>query len=386
MIRVAFPLIGGKKWLGGYNYLVNLISVLVKHPSCNISPVVFCGYDASEDLLKPFISLDGVSVVRTSCFDASRQRSSLLLSLFWGFDPLIKKLFLFHNIDVIFECARFFGWRLGLPIISWLPDFQHRILPHNFSSLSWVKRELGFLVQTIFARQIMVSSFDALDHFSRFYPFTRNSAKVVRFAVFSVFKPSPQEVSSVLDFHQIDSKYFYLPNQFYRHKNHFLVLDALRILLDSGLSVKFVSTGSCSDPRGSDFFSSFLQRQISLGLSENFTILGQVPYPHIASLMLSSVAVVNPSLSEGWSTTVEESKSLGVPLILSDIAVHKEQASGYADFFDRNSPSSLAEKLASHLSKHLSSNISSAPTLSYQTSVERFAIDFSEVVHNVVPT
>ena len=30
------------------------------------------------------------------------------------------------NIDLVFENARFFGWRLPFPAIAWFPDFQHR--------------------------------------------------------------------------------------------------------------------------------------------------------------------------------------------------------------------------------------------------------------------
>lgn len=38
---------------------------------------------------------------------------------------------------------------------------------------------------------------------------------------------------------------------------------------------------------------------------------------------------VNPSFYEGWSTTVEEAKSIGVPLLLSDIPVHREHGASF---------------------------------------------------------
>jgi len=56
-------------------------------------------------------------------------------------------------------------------------------------------------------------------------------------------------------------------------------------------------------------------------------------------------AVINPSLFEGWSTTVEEAKSMGVPMLLSDIGVHREQAEGRASFFDPHAPETLADLL-----------------------------------------
>jgi hypothetical protein len=45
-------------------------------------------------------------------------------------------------------------------------------------------------------------------------------------------------------------------------------------------------------------------------------------------------------IGEGWSTTVEEAKSLEGPLILSDIPVHRVQASTVADVFDPRSRAS----------------------------------------------
>jgi glycosyltransferase involved in cell wall biosynthesis len=61
--------------------------------------------------------------------------------------------------------------------------------------------------------------------------------------------------------------------------------------------------------------------------------------------MRASMALLNPSLFEGWSTPVEEARSLGVPLVLSDLDVHREQAGDRAVYFDRHSAPSLADGL-----------------------------------------
>jgi hypothetical protein len=65
----------------------------------------------------------------------------------------------------------------------------------------------------------------------------------------------------------------------------------------------------------------------------------------VALLMRASAAVLNPSLFEGWSTTVEECKSLGVRMIVSDLAVHCEQLGTNAEFFDPRNPSAIAAAL-----------------------------------------
>ena len=59
-----------------------------------------------------------------------------------------------------------------------------------------------------------------------------------------------------------------------------------------------------------------------------------LPRAHVFRLMRQSLAVLQPSLFEGWSTSVEEAKSVGKRMILLDIPVHREQDPPRALFFD----------------------------------------------------
>jgi hypothetical protein len=62
--------------------------------------------------------------------------------------------------------------------------------------------------------------------------------------------------------------------------------------------------------------------------------------------MRRSLAVIQPSLFEGWSTVVEDARVLGKPTILSDISVHLEQNPPNSLFFEQHSPQHLAKLLA----------------------------------------
>jgi glycosyltransferase involved in cell wall biosynthesis len=55
--------------------------------------------------------------------------------------------------------------------------------------------------------------------------------------------------------------------------------------------------------------------------------------------------MLNPSLFEGWSTTVEEAKSLGVRMVISDLSVHREQLGDDAVFFAPDDPRAIADCL-----------------------------------------
>jgi glycosyltransferase involved in cell wall biosynthesis len=98
--------------------------------------------------------------------------------------------------------------------------------------------------------------------------------------------------------------------------------------------------------------------------------------------MRACTALINPSLSEGWSTTVEEAKSLGVPMLLSDLRVHREQAGDSADYFDPAVAGQLASLIARHedLPDPSRRDRELEAVAAFQKRTRQFALDFSETV------
>jgi hypothetical protein len=62
--------------------------------------------------------------------------------------------------------------------------------------------------------------------------------------------------------------------------------------------------------------------------------------------MRQAICVLNPSLFEGFSLTVDEARSLGKRMLLSDIPAHREQKPPKSSFFDPTSCEDLAQKLS----------------------------------------
>lgn len=384
MTRIAFTLIGGKSWTGGYNYLLNLLRVITQHRPGALQPVLFFGTDVDPDDARPFQAIEGVEIVTSPCMSIARRSASLLRSLALGADPATRRLFREHRIDVVFENAQFHGARLGIPAIAWIPDFQHRELPHLFSRAAWWKRELGFRAQIAAGRAIMLSSGDARDACERHYPATIGRTHLVRFAVPSAGRPDAATVRATREAHGLPERYFYLPNQFWQHKNHLLVSEALALLKQAGHPIVVAASGKQFDPYKPDHFKHVSAHIASAGLADQFCLLGLIPYEHVAPLMVGSLAVLNPSLFEGWSTTVEEARALQVPMVLSDLPVHKEQATGLARFFDRTSATSLAVALLEvYQGQAPIRTYNSAMNSSHADPVQRFADDFVDLVQHV---
>jgi glycosyltransferase involved in cell wall biosynthesis len=378
-IRVAFTPIGGAGWTGGYNYLVNLLSALDKYESHRVRPVLFAGTSYSESELAPFLSMKGVDVVQSATFDASRSWRRVGYALLSGRDRQAVRAFRENDIDVVFESATFYGWRFPFPTIAWLPDLQHRRLPEQFRALDYWRREVGFRAQVASGRVIMLSSEDARDDVGRLYPGARNKARVVRFA--AQINPSlmEDEAQRVPGLYDLPSDFFFLPNQFWKHKNHATVIEALGLIKQTGGDVVIAVTGTAIDHRHPDHFASLTRRIEELGIGNSFRMLGMIPRGHVVSLMRMCTALINPSFFEGWSSTVEEACALGVPMLLSSIDVHREQPGERAAYFDPDNPRELADRLEAMCCVPPASQLPRGSDPSAEHNVRRFAADFAEV-------
>ncbi|SIO38543.1 Glycosyltransferase involved in cell wall bisynthesis [Bradyrhizobium erythrophlei] len=346
-LRVAFTIIPRRIWAGGYNYQSNLFAALNRYRQGEIAPVVFAGEQDDAADLEALARTPGVETAQSAAFD--RRRAGLAAALSLGLDYAAVAEFRERKVDVVFESARFFGWRLPYPAVAWFPDFQHQRLPQLFSPAARWQREIGFRLQIASGRTIMLSSESALRDCQKLYPGTARRTCVVRFAT----QPPPDLLtanpSDVIEHYGLPSRFFYLPNQFWRHKNHQVVVDALAILAKRGDDVVVAASGSKGDHREPDYFDRIMRQVVERGLESNFRYLGMVPLPHVYALLRAATALINPSRFEGWSTTVEEAKSFGVPMILSNIDVHREQTEGEASYFSIDDPSSLADHLAKAL-------------------------------------
>jgi glycosyltransferase involved in cell wall biosynthesis len=103
--------------------------------------------------------------------------------------------------------------------------------------------------------------------------------------------------------------------------------------------------------RNNETMSRILQAIASAGLSSDVTVLGLVQDSDVGNLMRAAAVLIQPSLFEGWSLAIQDAKALGVPIICSDIPLHREQVPQACGFFRTDRPAELAELLADNWEK-----------------------------------
>lgn len=345
-MRVAFTLIGGKGWTGGMNYLENLLSALSELPDQPVSAVLFVGKDSDPQVIErltPYLSEPPVL-----SFVWERRLSIRFLRFVFSFllqrDYFAEWEFRKMEIDLVFQHQAWYGCRFKIPTLAWIADFQHRRLPAMFSMSRALWREVGYRALCYSATRLVVSSEDAKQDCETYYPKSRGRISVLPFAA-KVNIISDTESIDVNQLYDLPEKFFYLPNQLWKHKNHLGIVEALGLIKQDGLEIVVVASGNPHDIRNPEYPPYLLSLVQKYDLGSYFRYLGLIPYKHILPLMQASIAVINPSFCEGWSTTVEEAKAIGAPLLLSNLSIHHEQTGGIAEFFDPDNPKDIARTL-----------------------------------------
>lgn len=341
MIRVGLPL--GGHWLGGVNYYRNLLNAIFALPDRQIEPVLMLGERAAGDILSGFPS---VEVIRSRLFDRRTPRwiRSKLWQQAFAADPFLERLLRSHRIAVLSH-SEVLGRRSTIPAICWIVDFQHRQLPEFFTASERMYRDRNFSLQCDHATRILLSSLDAQRAVAMFRPSCVKKSRVLQFVAQPCLGSKPTGLPALQERYGFSGPYFHVPNQFWYHKNHRLILGALARLKRSGDPPLVIATGATEDYRRPQYFDRLMLQAEKLGVSDSFRVLGVIPRDDLVGLMVNAVALINPSRSEGWSTSVEEAKSLGKRIVLSDLSVHREQSPRDGIYVDADDSLGLANAL-----------------------------------------
>lgn len=331
-MRIAFVYeFDDKGWPGGRNYYASLFSA-IHQVAPELQLVFFTGHKTVTTLPEQFPFLE---VVRVSTLD---RRSVAWIgrqvgrSLARTTDPALVRLLQRSRIDVLSHSGGLPN-RHGIKTLGWLPDFQFFYFPRYWQPGQLRRTRRNYSNASRYCDALVVSSNDALADLKKFAPAGHVPAHVLHFVAAPAAVDQLPSLEQITAKYQLPPAYLHLPNQFWVHKNHRIVIEALARLVDKSLDVTVACTGQPSDFRNPTHFQELVDRARDLGVDRHFRVLGLVPYSDMQALMLHARAIINPSRFEGWSTTVEEAKALGKYILLSDLPVHREQAPTNVEYF-----------------------------------------------------
>ena len=337
-LRIGIPTLGNENWLGGVSYVEALFSSIRSLPLSE-QPQLYLVSQQPEwlTLYIPTVKMaDGIILLGPALapFAASLPPSSHYSSSYEE---------MFEHLDFYFPGNLDMSSRL--PAAFWIYDFQHACIPEMFSDEERRDRDREFRAISERESILVLSSWHSEQDFHRLFPHARVATRVMSF-----FSRHPKEwytknPADTVKKYSLPENFLICCNQFWTHKNHLRLFEAIAALKARGLAVNLVCTGPKSDHRAPDYFNEVMQRITALGINELVHIIGTIPREDQIQLLRASMALVQPSLFEGWSTVVEDGRAFGKTMILSDFPVHQEQNPKYGIFFDRYSSEDLAAKI-----------------------------------------
>lgn len=260
----------------------------------------------------------------------------------------IEELVIAHGIDVVLPVTELLTRKTPAARIGWIPDFQHCRLPHYYNETQRQQRDVHFQRLIDESGGMMFSSHAVRNDFLELYPDFPGLSACIPFPSSLAYRADALsgDPGAVRGRCRLPSAYALVVNQFWRHKNHRVVVEAVAEAKARCPEIVVAMVGMLSDSRdvSNAHISGMLRQIFTEDLAGNVRILGEVSDEELICLLRGASLIIQPSEFEGWSTTVQDAVALGKSLACSDLPVHREQAPS-ARFFGVRDARALAEIL-----------------------------------------
>lgn len=237
------------------------------------------------------------------------------------------------------------------PFVAPIHDLQHRLQP-QFEEVSkggeMEQREYLFRNLARHATLLLVDSEvgreDVLDAYEA-HGADPERVRVLPFLPASYLDPSVSEADRA---HAraaltLPERYLLYPAQFWPHKNHLRLIEALGLLRRQGEEVHVVLCGSSSGTLREKTHAGVLAAARRLGVERQVHSLGYVPDALMSALYAESAGVVMPTFFGPTNIPVIEGWTFGKPVLTSDIRGIREQVGDAALLVDPASTDAIAE-------------------------------------------
>jgi glycosyltransferase involved in cell wall biosynthesis len=260
-----------------------------------------------------------------------------------------------HAIDfALFPAPCSLGFESGIPFVMAVHDLQHRIQP-EFPEVSangeWQRREYLFRNAARHAMLLIADSEigkeDILTYYGQ-YGVKSDRVVVLPFlpAHYLPQYVAPPECSAVLARYGVVGPYLFYPAQFWPHKNHVRIVEAVGLLKQrQNLAIQVVFSGSHAGEVREQVFERTKETARRYQIEPQIHWLGYVPETEIAAFFAGAQALIMPTFFGPTNIPPLEAWSLGCPVITSDIRGIREQMGDAALLVNPHSVESIADAI-----------------------------------------
>jgi hypothetical protein len=343
-VKIAFAQMGDERWMAGEVIVRNLLIGLRELGVPDLRTALLTGSPADDRLRERYAAADEFLAYRQPRRPSPLWLGNGVAKRVFERDALLDRFLVEHGVDAIFGMGVWVG-KGRTASLAWLPDFQHIHLPDMFSAAERAARDRDFAHYAAAATRVVLLSEAVKTDLATFLPAYAAKARVLSPITRVPAEAYEGDPAAVVRTYNLPERFFYLPNQFWIHKNHEAVIAAVSELKAAGTAVNVVCTGFPADYRNPRHFATLWEKVARGNVHDQIFYLGLVPHDDVLRLVRQCVCVVNPSRFEGWGISVDEARSIGKRVLLSDIPSHREQDPPAATYFDPGEVSTLAARM-----------------------------------------
>ncbi len=258
-----------------------------------------------------------------------------------------------QGLDWVFYTApNALSFEAGFPYVIPVHDLQHRLQP-EFPEVStngeWDRREYLFRNATRCATLILADSEVGKQDILEFYGPYGVSPDRVKILPYVSNCPSAQlqeaERIRIRQRYLLPSRYLFYPAQFWPHKNHTRIVEAMGLLNAAGCEVNIVFCGAYTGEIRERTFQSTMVLAHRLGIAEQIYHLGYVPNEDMAGLYVEAAGLVMPTFFGPTNIPILEAWTLGCPVLTSEVRGIVEQVGDAGLLVDPRSVEAIAEAM-----------------------------------------
>ena len=239
------------------------------------------------------------------------------------------------------------------PFVVPIFDLNHRLQPEfpEVSAFGETNRREYFYINTCrFATLVLVDSEKGKADVLRFYGDQIDEDRIRILPYYPPIEgravPGQTELARVRNKYNLPRRYFFYPAQFWPHKNHKLILQAIKRVADeTGEVIPVVFCGAYWSYIMAANFKELVDMAMQFGIANQVRYLGSVPDEDMAALYTLSAGLVMPTFFGPTNIPPLESWHFGRPVITSDIEGLREQNGDASLLVDPRSPEALAEAM-----------------------------------------
>jgi glycosyltransferase involved in cell wall biosynthesis len=252
---------------------------------------------------------------------------------------------------LVFAVENDIAFKTDIPFVVSIHDLQHRLqpdLPEFADESDWERREYRMRKSIASATLVLVDSETGKEDVLECYGDTGIAADAVMPlpsapAHYLSGVPSADELRAVRDRYSLPDRYLFYPAQFWPHKNHNRIVEALGMLAREGLRPQLVLAGSKTGRLRERTYAQAMETAKAHGVLDQIRYLGYVPDEDMAALYAEATALVMPTFFGPTNIPVIEAWHFDVPVITSDLRGIREQVEDAAVLVDPESSMSIAE-------------------------------------------